>query len=457
MWYFLHRYVLLPAYEAGFKRRKIFRYWKELERTQWLPRGELEQLQLTALRKLLQHAFRTCPYYTEEWSRRGLDPAALRELADFRHWPVIDRETVRAHRPAMRSRQPGIQLLAKSTGGSTGVPLHFDYDRASIDRRYATWNRGYHWAGAGPGTKQFYFWGAPLGKVSARQRWKDALYNWLYRRRVVSSFDFRDDRAAEYVAQLNCHRPDVLVAYTNPLYAFARAIEEQGLVPYSPRSIVVGAEKLYRFQRERIERVFRAPVFETYGSREFTLLAAECDRHEGLHLSVENYLFEVLDDDGRPTPAGQEGNLVITDFFNYGMPFIRYANGDRAVAGWGTCSCGRGLPLLKEVVGRQLDVLQTPDGRRVPGEFFPHLLKEFPAVRRFQVVQETPDRIQLRVVLQGPWGESERSLLDQEVRKVLGPVVHFDFCPVAEIPLTPAGKFQVVVNRLGRPPHGQPG
>ena len=65
-------------------------------------------------------------------------------------------------------------------------------------------------------------------------------------------------------------------------------------------------------------------------------------------------------------------------------------------------------------------MLQTPDGRRIPGEFFPHLMKDFPAVRRFQVVQEELDRIQLRVVLKGPFGFDERRAIDHEVVKVLG-------------------------------------
>src|SRR5207253_1358560 len=172
--------------------------------------------------------------------------------------------------------------------------------------------------------------------------------------------------------------PEVIVAYTNPLYVFARALAQRRVTPFSPRAIVVGAEKLHGFQRELIEAVFQAPVFETYGSREFMLIAAECDRHAGLHVTADNLVVEVLDDDGRPTPGGEEGNVVVTDLFNYGMPFIRHVIGDRAVAGWGTCPCGRGLPLLKKVTGRRLDILRTPDGRQIPGEFFPHLLKDFP-------------------------------------------------------------------------------
>src|SRR5207253_162083 len=160
----------------------------------------------------------------------------------------------------------------------------------------------------------------------------------------------REDRVPLFLERLNRYRPDVIVAYTNPLYVFAQSLEERRLAPFSPKAIIVGAEKLFPFQRALIEKVFAAPVFETYGSREFMLIGGECDRHEGLHLTAETLLVEVLDDDARPTPEGEEGNVVITDLSNYGMPFVRYVNGDRAVAGWGTCSCGRGLPLMRKVV-----------------------------------------------------------------------------------------------------------
>jgi phenylacetate-CoA ligase len=349
----------------------------------------------------------------------------------------------------MRAQVPELRLMEKSTGGSSGVPLHFDLDSDSHDRRTAAWHRGYAWAGAAPGTKQLYLWGVPLGDRPCWKRWKDDLYNRLYRRRVLNSFDLNEEQVPGLLRQLNRYRPEIIVAYTNSLYVLARSLEERRLKPFSPQTIMVGAERIHRFQRALIEKVFDAPVFETYGSREFMLIGAECDRHEGLHLTAENLLVEVLDDDGRPTPEGEEGNVAVTDLYNYGMPFIRYANGDRAVAGWRNCSCGRALPLLGKVVGRRLDVLRTPDGRLIPGEFFPHLIKDYPAIKRFQVAQERPDHVQLRVVLKGNWSEASQRALECQVRNVLGPMVHFDLLSVDDIPLTVAGKHRVVVNLCG--------
>ncbi len=222
----------------------------------------------------------------------------------------------------------------------------------------------------------------------------------------------------------------------------------------SPHGIIVGAEKLHPFQRQLIEKVFQAPVFETYGSREVMLMSAECDRHEGLHLTSENLLLEILDDNGQPTPPGQEGNIVVTDLFNYGMPFIRYINGDRGLAGWKQCSCGRGLPLMQPPQGRELD-MRMPDGGRIAGPFFQHLLKDFDAVRRFQVIQDTADHVEVRLVIAGEWNEQLRGRLESAIRSIVGSEIKLDLRPVEAIALTGVGKLKVVVNLCATPNSNQ--
>lgn len=444
----IHRHLLLPAYESGFKRRNTLRYWRSLESSQWLPTAAIAAIQLQSLKRLLMHAQENSPYYAERWAEAGLDAASVRSLDDFVRWPTIDRETITANRAAMRAR--GARLLSKSTGGSTGEPLAFDLDPNSEERRTAAWHRGYGWAGGAPGTRQFHLWGIPPRRCSDSVAIKVTLYNWLYRRHILSCFELGSAQVREHLRQYNSCHPEILVGYTSALCEFAELIMEQGLVARPPRAVIAGAEKLFTWQRERIEACFGAPVFETYGSREFMLIGAECDRHEGLHVTAEHLLVEVLDDDGAPTPVGEEGNVVITDLYNYGMPFIRYFNGDRALAGWEACSCGRGLPLLKKVVGRRLDVLRTPDGRRVPGEFFPHLLRLFDCVRRFQVIQQEPNRVELRLVLRKPCDSATSANLCHQVGEMLGPQVRLELSVVDEIPLTASGKHQVVINRIPR-------
>ena len=270
----VYRSVLIPGFETALKRRRTFRYWRQLEHSQWQTLEELRDRQLLTLRRLLQHAATNCPFYAASWSALGLAPERIACLEDFERWPLVNRETVQQCRTDMRSTTDGEKIITKSTGGSSGVPLQFCLNQDSNDRRMAAWHRGYAWAGAAPGTRQLYLWGVPLGEQPWRIRCKDYLYQQvLYRRKVLNTFSLNDTTFPEYLRRFNRYRPDVLVAYTNPLYSFARWLEERKLVPFSPRSIVVGAEKLHHFQRELIERVFNASVFETYGSREFMLIA----------------------------------------------------------------------------------------------------------------------------------------------------------------------------------------
>ncbi|MBL9120396.1 MAG: phenylacetate--CoA ligase family protein [Phycisphaerae bacterium] len=447
----IHRRMVFPAFESLFKGRNTLRYWNELEQSQWAEPEAIAAMQLRSLRRLLEHAALHSPYYRDEWRRQGLDPRSVSTLADFVCWPLTGRETIRAHRSAMRSTSPCGRLISKATGGSSGVPLQFDLNEDSHERRTAASFRGYGWAGAEPGSRQLYLWGVPLGERSILARWKDRVHQALHRRRVVSCFEGGDALTARFLAELTSYRPDVIVAYVNPLYDIARRLlERDERAPYAPHSIVVGAERLHAFQRDAIERAFSAPVFETYGSREFMLIGAECERHDGLHLTSEYLLVEILDEDGRPAAPGTEGDVVVTDLHNLGMPFIRYVTGDRAIAGFDTCPCGRGLPLLRAVTGRRLDMLQATGGRMIPGEFFPHLVKDFPAVRRFQVIQESADLVRFRLQADGMAG-ADRARLERVVSESLGSNVRVIFEPVDAIALTPAGKLQVVVNRLAGP------
>jgi phenylacetate-CoA ligase len=437
---------LIRGYEGGLRRRPVFRYWADLEASQWWPRERLEALQAERLQALLGHAARHTPWYAAEWRRLGLDPAGVRSVADLGAWPIITRDTIRAHRETMRS-DDGRALIAKATGGSSGVPLRFDLCLDSNERRMAAWHRGYGWAGAAPGTRQWYLWGVPPETTADWRKRKVRLYDRLYRRTTESCFALGEASVDRLLASLRRTRPDAIVAYTNAIYTFARLLEARGLVPPPPGSIVVGAEKLHGFQREVIERVFRAPVFETYGSREFMLIGGECAEHAGLHLTMEHLVVEVVDAAGMPVPAGTEGDVVVTDLTNFGMPFVRYANGDRAVMASAPCACGRGLPMLAAVTGRRLDVLVTPEGGQLPGEFFPHILKERPSVQRFQVIQDVPDAITVRLVAPG-WTDADSAWLRREVAATSGSTLRLEIEQVAEIPLTGAGKLQVVVNRL---------
>ncbi|GIX05406.1 MAG: capsular polysaccharide biosynthesis protein [Planctomycetaceae bacterium] len=441
----IYRHLLLPTFDR-LKGRRTHAYWQAALQAQWQPRHVLEQQQFQALQRLLNHAYEHCAYYRHTWQQRDLNPRQLTTFEEFTRWPLLTRQLLREQLHQLQAQVP-MRVYRKSTGGSTGEPVHFVLNTDSNERRTALMWRGYGWAGCWPGERQLLVWGTPLGTLPWWKRAKMRLHQWFEHQRLLSCFEFTPLQMQRHWAAWNRYRPQYVIAYTNPLYEFARFLEAERLPIHAPRAIITGAEKLYDFQRETLQRVFQAPVFETYGSREFMLIGAECEHHAGLHLSIDNLLLEIVDEQGRPVPAGQEGLVVVTDLYNYALPFIRYVTGDRAVAGFESCRCGRGLPLLRKVVGRQLDVLTTPSGRVIPGEFFPHLLKDFPSVRRFQVVQTAPERIVIHLVVDGSFSLDQHAHLQELLRAGVGPEVRLELAFVDDIPLTAAGKHRVVINQ----------
>ncbi|MCA3178843.1 MAG: hypothetical protein O9345_03995 [Burkholderiaceae bacterium] len=446
---FAFRSFLYPLYETRLRGRKTLRYLAEYERQQWIEPEAMRRLQLDRVRALLEHCQRNVPFYRERWRELGFDWRDVRDVSDLQRLPLTSKDDIRRHYEAMGAEDWRGRTLRKSTGGSTGQPFHFEYTRESYERRMAVMMRGYGWAGASFGAKRLDVWGTDVGDPPWWKRTKARLFDAALRRRVLGSFHMRDDNLADYVAEIDRYRPEVIVGYTSALETLARWIDGHRAPAWRPRSVLTAAEMLSDAQRALIEKAFGAPVFHTYGCREFMLLGAECEHHTGYHLSADHLVVEVADDAGQVVSEGV-GQVVVTDLSNLGMPFVRYANGDlaRAHPAPYSCPCGRGLPLMGAVEGRRLDMLRTPDGRIVPGEFFPHLMKEVAAVGSFQVRQKRLDRLDILVVPRGELRDDDEAFLRREIAKVFGGSIEITVERVADIPLTPTGKRRVTVSEL---------
>lgn len=443
------RRVLFPAYETGLRRRDTLSWLDRYERDQWLSPGELAQLQWTRLKQLLEHCHREVPYYRRQWRELGITPRDIRSLDDYARLPVLTKADIRAHFEELKADSLRDRLLYKATGGSTGEPMRFGYTRESNGRRQAVMWRGYAWAGAPLGSRSLMLWGAGVGSPAWRQRLKERVYNAAFARHIVNSFHMTEANMAGYADAIDRYRPSVIVGYVTPLVQLAQWMLATGRRVHRPRSIVGAAEALHAFQRELVEKAFECPVYNTYGCREFMLVASECEHRHGLHVNADHLVVELLGAAGGQAP-GAAREIAITDLSNYGMPFIRYVNGDLATAApsAGACPCGRGLPLLERVDGRVLDAIRTPDGHVLPGEFFPHMLKDVPGIARFQLVQRERSRLDLSIVRGAGFDDGALAYIRRETAKVVGDSVALHCHFVDDIPLTRSGKLRVTLSEL---------
>jgi phenylacetate-CoA ligase len=439
----LYSDLLQPAYER-LRGRATPRLEQELAASQWRDSQDLAGRQWRDLARLLEHARKEVPFYARCFAEQGLAPAELARARDLTPLPVVDRVQMMAEPELFQARRRAPGTFAKATGGTSGRPLRFLVDPLSDQWRLAVSRRGYAWAGCRPGGRQVHLWSGDLIPPGRMARLKRGLHRALQGQVYVDSFHLGPAEMDRALALISGWRPATLVAFTSAAEMLARhARGRRWRAPASLRAVITGAESLYAHQRQLLEEVFACPVFETYGSREFMLIAGECALHQGLHVSEENLFVELLKD-GRPAAPGEVGEVVVTDLHNFAQPFIRYRNGDLAVWAEGACPCGRGLKRLARLEGRILEVLRSPGGRELTGTFFPHLLKDFPAIRAYQVEQDRLDHLVIRLVLAQPLAQADQARILGLVAEAL-PGLRPEIRLVDEIPLTAGGKRRVTI------------
>lgn len=440
----LFKGVLFPLYETVVRRRGTPAYMREYQASQWLKFEEIERIQLDKLNRLLRHAWAEVPFLRAYWSRAGLVPGDLASLTELERYPVLTKDLVTANYGDMIASSWRGKTMRKTTGGSSGEPFSLEYTMESYARRTAVMWRGYAWSGADLGVRTAYIWGTGQRKGG----WgglKDQLYHGAFNRCFLDAFALTEQNISEYVKGIQKFRAKILVGYVAPVTLVARWINNNGVRIAGIDAVLTGAEALYESERAEIERAFGCKVFNTYGCREFMLLAAECDQHRGLHVSADHLVLETLDEQGRPV-KGVSGDVIVTDLHNYGMPMVRYRNGDRATYNPDSCSCGRGLPILSSVDGRILDTIVTPDGRLVPGEFFVAVMIGFPSIEKYLIVQTAPDEIQVQIAPKGRITHAECEQLRRAMIAGVGDATRLVVDERDSIPPSRSGKRRVTVS-----------
>jgi phenylacetate-CoA ligase len=267
-----------------------------------------------------------------------------------------------------------------------------------------------------------------------------------------------DGAAAGLARSLAASPPALVTGGAGPLYVLARQLVEAGAaVP--ARAVWSGAGTLHDLQRQTVERAFAAPVYQRYGAWETGLIAQECPEGRSLHLLAENVIVEVVRPDGGPAAPGETGEVLVTTLCNHAMPMIRYRLGDLAALSAEPCSCGRGLPVLRSLVGRTNELLVTGDGAYVtPEDVGNHLMTAVAAsVVEFQIEQHADLRVDVKVVQRDdpppdPYRERIATALDGMLRVPGATRVE----RVDEIPLDRSGKLRHIVSHAGRRPGETP-
>jgi phenylacetate-CoA ligase len=440
----------LMAWRAGSQHLK---YLERLRQTQFDPPEAIRARQLAALKTQLQHAWETVPYYRAAWTKADVHPSDVRELRDLEAFPILTKADIRRHTRALVSSAYDIaSLRIKRTSGSTGVPLTIYCDEPAMQWKAACTIRSDEWSGYWLGQRIAKVWGNP---EYLHFGLKGRLRNFFFdRAHYLDTLNLNEARIATFAAALRRRRPGLLFGHAHSLYLVACAFKKMRAFDVRPNGIIATAMILHDWQRMVIEELFGCKVTNRYGCEEVSLIACECEVHAGLHINADSIYAEVV---GEPAPSAPAplapGKLLVTDLSNRAMPLIRYQVGDVVVPSNRVCRCGRGLPLIERVEGREADYVVTPSGDMISGisltENFALLV---PGTAQMQIVQESITQLRIRLVADESFDPASRAKIADLVRQTFGPSVEHAVELVDAIPQEASGKYRFCISKVAREP-----
>ena len=450
--------LLPPAHDrwndlAADPRSDISQLWAmflELERTQWLDAAALDAAQLTQVRALLSHCVQHVPYY----QAAGIVPADVRSMADFRRIPILQRRSLSGAVPTvLRRRCPTASSRRRgcATSGTSGLPIEV-LQTNLVNMWWLVFQlRNLRWSAIDP-----------RGSLAAI--------------RTIQSSESDRPRLLEGVSLPYWGQQLHSLIETGPSYAMDIHQEPRRQLDWLPRcgritsSAIrrtwsswpdccaksandcpacapskVSAKRSPRRCALRIEEGFGVPVKNTYSCVEAGYLASPCPEGHGLHVHAENVLLEVLDESGHPCRPGETGRVVLTTLHNYLTPFVRYEILDGATLGPERCPCGRGLPLLTRVLGKQRPQFRLADGRRKDSGFLVRHLRRLGGYHQHQIVQRAVDHVIVRLVPDRSWTADHPAQVVQGVRDYFEAPIRVDVETPERLEITPAGKLHDVI------------
>lgn len=428
----------------------------QLEQSQWWSAETLLRHQMGQLHRVLAHALESVPYYQQRFGDAGVSLGSELTYEDWVRLPLLKRPQLQdAGKAILSTRVPPAhgRVETLKTSGSTGMPVTIYATQLvglfwqALTLREHLWHRrdlsaklaairfakpslalppdGQKYSGWGPATDVPFQTGPSV------------------RLNIVSS----TRQQAEYLVRED---PDYLLTHPTILAELARYFGDHGMRLGNLREVRTLGETVSEETRQLCREAWGVPLVDMYSMVEAGYVALQCPKHEHYHVQSESVLVEILDDDDRPCKPGEVGRVVLSSLHNFASPLIRYDLGDYAEVG-APCDCGRGLPVIKRIMGRTRNMLVMPSGER----YWPVLdLKahgQFGLIRQLQMIQKTPEDLEVRLVTKDHFGEKQETELVAALQQTLGYPFRIRFVYMESIPRSKGGKFEGFISDIAAP------
>ncbi len=430
-------------------RRALFKLTREFDETQWVPGQDLYRKQWKRLKDILEYSYENVPFYKNTFDSLDIHPTDIHTKEDLLKLPVLTREDIRNNLEELKSTQGFRRSYRRQTSGSSGSPLHLAKDSECSAAMDAVMFRNYRWYGIELGQKEARYWGSPL---SLTGRVKVGLKDYLLNRIRFSPFDVSESACRSFVDELRRFAPDYIYGYAQTIYRFAEFVlkADIDLSDLAAKAVIVTGEMISLDQIERIKEAFKCPVSNEYGCTEVGIIAMTCS-HDRMHLMADNLFVEFMNN-GKHSEPGEEGEIIVTELYGRLMPLIRYQVGDVGYCDDGVCSCGRGLPLVGGIKGRNDEFILCANGKQIDPIIFEYILADVPdrygRILQFRITQEKGFKLNIEAVYEGRDFQAMIRLIQERLQRAVGPEFDIAFFAMETIQAEASGKLRCFISRV---------
>ena len=446
---FLRRHFIIPIWVLK-DRSPRFSYLKELEKSQYHDLQYLKKKQFNRLKSILEHSYNHTAYYKRKFWEYGVQPKDIQDENDLRKIPILTKATIQDHSEELITNyyKKG-SLLPFKTGGSTGKALTVFKDFLTMELEVGSAWRSFKWAGWKIGEPWGRIWGNPPEKRTVKENLRD---KFLHPQIYLDTMNLTDKTMLEFVHQWRRTKPTILHGHSHSIYIFAQFCKNQRIEDIEPKGVISTSMMLMPSERKVIESVFKCKVTDLYGCEEVGLIACECERHQGMHLNMENVYVEFINREGNVAIPGEDGAIIVTSLINKAMPLIRYRIEDVGIASKQACPCSKNLPLIEGISGRVADFLVRKDGSLVAGvSLVERTLTAFPGINQMQIIQEDLEHLLINVVKGHSYKNETTNEVIREFKNSVGQDININICFVNEINPIASGKYMFSISKVKNP------
>lgn len=420
-----------------------------LRQSQFWDSATLRSWQLARLNALLQQARDHSDFHRSALRDTRLP---LTRLEDLDQIPALTKTQIRGNFETLQCRNiPRNRFVMSRTGGSTGEPSYYFWDKLGMDWNRASVYRSAEWAHVALGERTVQMSGSHYDFTQTQKLFNRIVYL-LQRYRDYPVAVLTEDILEQYYRGLCAWRPTSIWGYASGIHAFARYIEKHH--PKTSfdflRALITSSETLRPEQRNTINKVFGSnKVYDHYGSREM-YMGSECREHNGYHLHADVLIVEVVNKNNTACAPGELGRILVTDLSNHAFPFIRYEIGDVGVMGDASpCACGVTLPRLARVEGRIADLVVLRDRLLTPPNFT-ILMSDFRGIKSYQIRQDSLDELNIYIVPDTDYTEEVARYVVDAIGKMAGAGVNIRLEKVPEIAVPESGKRRFIISSVSQ-------